>query len=313
VQGGEIETAKKALDLVTQVDEILKRLGPYKPEVKSLTVDYLARQGVMKMLLNIPQGLKRKIRQVEIPAYPGYSLDEVFDESFNKLVLPWQLKDGKWVLDADILPASEKYLVTLKGRLSQSGLDELVVVNCPEDPKRDEENDTYWIHSAIKDMSILEQIYKQLSVDRVATCVKVGVERSFSSSIPPNVITWFRARARADMALAGKDRTKMFDSWREYRKARREIGRVFPADIYDMSHRLLSPEAFIIFIQVDDPYRIENLTPLMEPGLIPSAIGVNVQTNLDYQHAAAEGNLTFRKKDFGEKIRAEFDKLQKVK
>ena len=305
-----VETAKTALDMISQIEKILKNLGPYKPELKSLTVDYLSRQSVLKMLLSVPQGLKRKLRSIEIPAYHGYHIDEVFDESFNKLVLPWQLKNNKFVLDAKLLPASEKYFVTLKGRLSKSALEELVSVHCPEDPKRDEETDRYWIHSAITDMGILEQIYSQLSVDRVATCVKVGVERSFASSIPRNVRKWLESRARADAALEGRDRQRMFASWREYRRSRRKVGQISASDIFEIARRLLSPEVFIIFVQVDDPYRIENITPIMPTGLVPDAIGINIQTDLNFQRPAAEGNLTFRKRDFSHKIRKEFDELQ---
>lgn len=308
-----MDAAKTALDVVAQIENILKRLGPYRPELKSLTVDYLTRQSVMKILLSVPQGLKRKLRPIEIPAYPGYYVDEVFDESFSKVVLPWRLEDGKLVLRANILPASEKYFMTLKGSMSKSALEELVAVHCPEDPKRDEETDRYWIHSAIKDMGFWEQVYSQLSVDRVSTCVTVGVERSFSSSIPRNVRRWLEARARADTALEGRDRHRMFASWRDYRLARRQVGRISPSDIFEIARRLLSPDIFIVFIQVDDPYRIESIVPLMPTGLVPDEIGVNVQTDLNFQRPAADGNLIFRKRDFSQKITKEFDDLEEKK
>lgn len=243
-----------------------------------------------------------------MPAYQGYYVDEVFDEAFNKVVLPWRSEDGMIKLDARALPSSEKYFVTLKGSISQSALDELVVVHCPEDPKRTEENDSYWIHSAIKDMGFFEDVYQQLSVEKVSTCVKVGVERSFSSSIPRNVRIWVEARARADLALDSADRQKLFGSWRTYRMARRGVGRISASDILRIVKRLLSPEIFLVFIAVDDPYRIEGIPSFVTSGLVPDVIGIDVQTDLNFDRPAADGNLTFMKEDFARKISEEFNK-----
>ena len=305
-----IVDTKNALDVVASLQELITKIGPYTPEVKSLTIDYLNHNAVLKLLITVPASLKRNLRDIEIPAYQGYRIDEVFDgESLNRLDLPWTLKGSKWALDAKHLPSSEKYFVILKGQVSQTALDQIVRVFCPEDPQRSDEMDKYWINSAIKDMSILEKIYSELSIERVSTCVKVGVQRSFSSSIPRSVRNWLEARARADAAMDSTDRQRFFKEWVRYRAARRRVGQIAVPEVMGAVRKIFTPEVFVIFIQVDQPYRLEGITHLGHYGMIPDSIGVDVQTDLNFRIPAAQGNLIFRKRDFSQRVGKEFEEV----
>lgn len=290
---------------------LLEKLGPYKPDVKSMTVDYLTRSTVMKLLLNVPAGIKRRVRDIEIPAYNGYSVYEVFDgESLNKLDLQWELKDGKWVTDAAKLPSAEKYFVTLRGAVTKDALSEIVGVFCPEEPKKEPEHDRYWIQSGIKDMSILENIYRELSIERVAVDVKVGIERPFSTSIPDKTRHLLEARGRAEDAMDSRDRERVFREWINYRAAKSEAKKFSPTTFTEIARRVVSPEIFILFLNVDEPFQLGGVVNIVQSNFIPEAVQVTVQANLNFKQPAAKGNLTFRKKEFSDRLSSEFKDME---
>lgn len=306
------DTKKGTISMISNIQKILDSLKPFTPDVKSLNVDYLARSSSAKVLIHVPFKKREMFNRIEIPSDQGYKIDEVFDgESLDKLRLPCSLEENKWIIDTKKLPSSEKYFITLKGEVSKNNLDELVRVHSPENPNHEDELDKYWIHSAIKNMGTLEKIYSALSIERVAVSVNVGVNRSFSSSIPSKVRDWLEARAEMEFIIDSGDRQKVFREWIKYRSARRNVGKVSTRDILDISNRLLSKEIFLIFIEVDDPYRIEGITSIEQSSRVPDSIKVNIRTDLNYNRPAAKGNLIFKKKDFAAKITDEFDKIIK--
>lgn len=305
-----IDKSSKTLDFVDKLSKLLEKMQNYKPEVKSLRVNYLDKTTELKLLINVPQGIKRHFRDVEIPAYPGYSIKEVFDgTTFNRIDVTWELKNQNWIAHAAELSASDRYFVILQGQITEDSLAQLVKLYCPEDPKRTTEVDRYWIDSAIKDMAILEKIYDELTIDRVSTCVNVGVERQFASSIPREVKEWFRARAQADVYLASKDRQKGFRSFYRMRLAQRKIGQLSPADVHNLARKALSSETFMYYVEVDKPFHISHLIPTQETRWYPEKIGVSVETDLNYKNPVAQGNLTYKKIEFASKLEEEVRKL----
>jgi hypothetical protein len=308
-----VSEATASLDFIKSVSKLLEKMKNYKPDMKSLRINYLDKTTEMKLLLKIPQGIRREFRNLEIPAYPGYVIHEVFDgNTFDKIEMDWRRKESNWVADADKLTASDNYFVIMRGLISEAALDELVRLYCPEDPKRTNELDLYWIDSAIKDMAILEKIYDELTIDKVETCVKVGLERQFSSSIPHEVKEWLRAKTNADIYLSSKDRQKGFKSFYRLRLAQRKLGRISAKDIYNISQRLSSPEEFMYFVSVEKPFRIEGLVPLDVRSLYPEKIGVTVLTDLNYGRPVAQGDLIFKKLEFAKKLKEEISSLPEI-
>ena len=302
-----INKAKAGLDFVEKLSKLLEKMKNFKPQLKSLRVNYLEKTTEMKILLNIPQGIRRRFRHIEIPTYPGYTIHEIFDgNTFNRIDLNWRKKGQNWVADANKLTASDNFFAIMKGSLSQESLDQLVRLYCPEDPKRTPDLDLYWIDSAIKDMAILEKIYEELTIDKVATCVNIGVERQFSSAFPPEIRHWLRARAEADMYLSSRDRQKSFRSFYKLRLAQKRVGKLSSSDIYKLGARVLGPDIFMYYISVDKPFRIDGLLPLETEGLYPEKIGVRVQTDLNYKHPVAQGDLVYKKIEFASKLKEEF-------
>lgn len=305
-----INNAKTSLDFVERLVKFLEKIRNFKPEVKSLRVNYLDKTTEMKLLLSITRGIRRRLRHIEIPTYPGYSVEEIFDgNTFNRIKLDWKKKGSNWVADAKKLTASDNYFVIMKGSISQDSLDELVRLYCPEDPKRGPDVDLYWIDSALKDMAILERIYDELTIDKVSTCVNIGVERQFSSSLPREIKSWLRARAEADIYLASKNRGQAFKSFYQLRIAQRKVGRLSASDIYKLGQKALSPEEFMYYITVEKPFWITGLIPVSAGGYYPEKIGVRVQTDLNYRKPVAQGNLVYKKIEFATKLTDEFHQL----
>ncbi|HML03652.1 MAG TPA: hypothetical protein VK487_09830 [Candidatus Bathyarchaeia archaeon] len=307
---GVLDNANKSLDFVDKIQKLLEKLQNYKPEIKSLRVNYLTKATEMKLLFKIPQGVQRKFKDVEIPAYPGYSIKEVFDgTTLDRVEVDWQLKNQNWVADAKVFGASDRYLIILEGSISDVALERLVKLYCPDDPQRGSDVDRYWIDSAIKDMAILEKIYDELTLDKVTTCVNVGVERQFTSSIPIEVKNWIRARAIADISLRGRDREKAYRSFRLLKIAERRLGDFSPTSVRNLARDVLSPETFMYYISIDKPFHISHLNPLEESHWVPEKIGVVVETDLSYKTPVAQGDLIYKKIDFASRLQEEIKKL----
>jgi hypothetical protein len=305
-----LDDANKGLDFVDKIEKLLEKLKNYKPEIKSLRVNYLTKATEIKLLIKVPQGIKRHFRDLEIPAYPGYSIKEVFDgTTLDRINVDWQLKNQNWIADAKVLGASDRYLVILEGSISDVALERLVKLYCPEDPKRGSDVDRYWIDSAIKDMAIMEKIYDELTLDKVTTCVNVGVERQFTSSIPKEVKNWFRARAEADIHLRTMDRQKAFKSYYFLRLAEKKLGKLSPLEVRNLAKQVLSPETFMYYVSVDKPFHISHLNPVEEGHWLPEKIGVIVETDLSYKNPVAQGDLIYKKIDFASKLEEEIKKL----
>lgn len=305
-----IKIGSVEFDIVEQIEKILNKFRSYKPEVKSFRLNYQSKDAEIKLLLSISQTIKRKIRlgkisSVEVPAYGGYKIHEMFDESFNLVRGAWNYRDGKWILDASKLPASEKYFVIMRGKLPKEAIDQIVKVNAAEVPKRDADSDRYWVHSAIKDMSLFEGIWDELAVDRVNTSVRVGVERYFTTAIPPQIKDLLETRAKLLKAIETGDKSHRSRYEYRYRVLSKQAS-IKTGEIYELIRELLSGEIFSQFIYIDDPYKIASIEPSSHVYLIPGQVGVVVETDLNFRRPAAEGFLSFKKKEFSSEVEGKF-------
>ena len=298
------------VDFIKIIGAFIEKLKGYRPELKSFRINYQDRTTELKLLLTIPSGLRRHVSSLEIPASDGYAISEVFDAvTLNRINLKWKLKNNNWVADTNELLNIDKYFVIMKGQVSTEALDQIVKLYCPQDPKRTDDLDVYWIDSAIKDVSILEKIYDELAVDRVSTTVNVGLERQFSSSIPFEIKEYFRTRAEADIHIASRDREPSYKAFRNLKIAQRNIGTLSPSDVYNLTYKVLTPSVFLPYLKVDSPFRITTLTPIEGSGWYPEKIGVGVQTDLDFRMPAAHGELSYRKIEFAGKLNEMIEKL----
>jgi len=203
-----LAAAKSAEILSKQLREVSERLKPFKPDVKSFRIDYLERKSEVKYLLFIPAGLRRRLRRkIEVPAVAGFRFDEMWDlDTMKSVGFSWGFDGNKWLLDISKLPSSEKYWLTMKGKISTAFLNQLVSVKAAKNPCREGQIDKYWIHSALKDTEILKKIWSELNIEQVNTDVRIGVERFFTSAIPKEIKDRLELRRRLLSAISSRDR-----------------------------------------------------------------------------------------------------------
>jgi len=288
---------KGGATIAKQLDDVSRSLRPFRPEVRSFRIDYIERASEVRYLLLIPNGVRRRIkRKIEIPAVSGFRVYDMWDLDTLKMVhSSWSFEGNKWIFDPKKLPNSEKYALTLKGNISIDFLNRLVSVKAAENPCREKDIDKYWIHSALKDVSILERIWDELNVEHVNMGVRIGVERFFTSAIPPAVKQRLKTTNQLLDAIASGDRNREQRLKVRYKTLQR-IARISPAALYDLIVKLVSGDFFADFVGVDEPFVIGNIEPSKQLDvMIPKKVKVGVQTDLNFKMPVATGNLNFER------------------
>ena len=308
---GEIlSTARTGAGLVKQIEDILKAFRPFKPEVRRFRINYLDRSSEIKYFLKIPTGIGRKThRKVELPATTGFRIDEVLDLDTTDLVnITFDSEGRKWVFNANDFPDSERFMVTLKGHVSPEFLNRLVAVNCAANPTRRDNVDCYWIHSALKDVSILERIWDELDIEKVNVDVRIGVERYFSSAIPNEIKRRLEIQKKLLDAIAHGQRNINILQY-EYRRAVRRT-RVSPADLYNIFMKLVSGEFFSEFVRLDDPFMLGTIEPQKQlTSIIPEKVKVGVLSDLNFRLPAVKGQLTFERERYVDAVKTAIEEF----
>lgn len=306
----EVRNINKILSAVEWIDKVLDYFRPYKPETKSMTINYKNRDSEIELLFHIPTNMKRKIKKLEIPAYQNFIISEMRDESFNRIRDLWWFEDGKWKLNTSKLPASERYLLTLKGKLSEDALEKIIYVQPATNKDRTEEIERYWLVCMIRNAQILERLWSALNVDDVTAGIKVGIERSLSTALPKDLRRRIDATQRWIRAGRGRDwHGEIHRAWREYHRAMKE-SIVSVDEIIDTIYKLTTGEFFTKFLVLDRPYNIGEIRREETfKGTFPERMYVEACTYLTLRQPTAEGFLTFKKKDYTEAAKKEFDGL----
>lgn len=305
-----IAEGKALKDVAVGFNQAIDKLKNFGPEVQSLRVDYQDRSSVLKMKVKVPESGLTALRKLQVPDVPGFKIEEVWDTGFNKIPVSWEESGRKWLASARQFNRGEVLQVIFRGRVPPEALAELVDVRAPLNPTRKMDHDLYWLHSAIRDVGMLENIYEDLNIDRVNLAVGVGVERSFSSSIPERIGNVFEARKELQAALSGKQR-ELQRLRAKLRTAETLAGHATIQQVLSVMDKLVSGEAFESYVGLDAPYQVTNITPKRETSLIPTNVNVGVMTDLSLSQPAVKGNLSFAKKAFQERVAQDFSEILK--
>lgn len=291
---------------INKANEYLK---PFKPEIRSMVINYRNRRSEINLLLHIPDSIRRKFHFVEVPAYQNFVIQDMMDESFLRIGGLWQYEDGKWKLDPGKLPKSERYLLMLRGTVPSETLNQLVRIQPAVNRDQTEDFDRFWLDCMLRNVALLEKVWQELSIDEVNVGVKVGVERCFSTTIPKELKGRLEATQRWIAAGRGKDREEVSRAWQRMREVTRS-SKVSVDEIVQTIYRLTTGEAFATFLAVDDPYRIGEIRREERfVGLFPARMAVEATTELGLKKPTAAGYLSFKKKAYANEIRASLDKL----
>jgi len=298
-----LNVAETSSGLVKMIDDLFEVFRPYKPEIRKFRIDYTDNSSEIKYLLHMPIGIRRKThRTVELPARTGFRIDEVLDlDTAEMLDIHFDRAGNKWIVNTNKFPRSERFLVTLKGKVSDQFLYTLVSVDCATDPTSRDEDDIYWIHSALKDVSILEKLWHELNVEKVHADVRIGVDRFFSSAIPKDISERFKARDRLLTAIATGQRNIEYLK-HDYRR-RHGQSKISASELVDIFTKMVSGEFFRSYIQVDEPFNVGDIEPFRKfTSMIPERVKVSVRTDLDFKIPAARGTLKFERKRYEESV-----------
>lgn len=309
LSGAEIGAALSAIQaadiLLKQLTKVSEQLKPFDPSIKSFRIDYLGRDSEVRYLLLIPDGIRRQIRRkIEIPAITGFRFDEMWDlDKAMPVDSSWAFNGEKWILDVTKLPSSERYWLSVKGKISKNFLDELVSVKVAENPSRDAEEDKYWIHSAMKNVEFFEKIWTDLNIDQVNADVRIGVERMFSSAIPVGLKEKLEIQQKLLNAITSGNRDE--EQRLKYRFRRMPIS-VAPITLSNLLGKLVSGEFFGDYVRVGPPFTVNSIEPIKETGMfIPEKVKVGVQTDLNYRVPAAKADLCFQRHKYSQLVTEE--------
>ena len=302
-------TGFKIPEIIDSYNNILKQLNPYNPDVKKLQFDYLSQKSKLTLKITIPDSVN--LKNIELPKADVFKITEVYNDKFDPVNLQPIMENGKWIIKSKNIPKTEKLLLTLNSNVSKEDISELVRIDAPEDPEKNDDTDDYWVHSAIRNMKIFENMYEELNIDNVQTSVRVGINRTFTSSAPSKVTQFLEARASMESAMNEKDRGKLFKSWSAYRSSKRNVGGLQTYQIFNLIQNLLNPNQFKLFIAINEPFRVQSVTTT-DMG-IPRFVNVNILTELTKRLPAVNGNLVFKKKAFSQDVKEKFDELIETK
>lgn len=303
------ENYRQILEALGWVDKVVDYFRPYKPETKSITINYRNLDAEIELLLFIPDNMKRKIMKVEIPAYQNFKVSDMRDESFNRIGGLWSFEDEKWKLNASKLPPSENYLLTLKGMMPKEALSKIVFVQPSANRDQTEEMDRYWLSSMIRNVDTLQKIWDALEIDDVTAKVNVGIERCFSTSIPKELKEKVDATKKWIEAGHHKDREEVTRAWSDLRRSKEKFNFSI-GDLVNMIHNLTADNIFSKFLYLDEPYSIGGIRREETfKGTFPDRMYTEAITSLSLKQPTANGYLSFKKKDYTEAIQNEFEKL----
>ncbi|GCF14614.1 hypothetical protein Harman_25490 [Haloarcula mannanilytica] len=286
-------------NLVDVVRNAYNYIDDFRPQTKSIRYNYRESTSEMTFLIEVPDSRKRLFGDVKIPISEGYRVKEMFAlPDYTPVRAVYDVKDGYITFNPSELPSQDEYILTLNGDVEPETLKEIVHLKAPEDPKRKEEEDAYWVHSAIKKPGLMKDIYDDMKVDNVDISMQVGVQRCFSNAIPDDVLEVFdRTRELLD-ASNEDDRNQVISASRRRYQARRDIN-TSPAEAAEIIRSLATADNIQDYITVDDPFRERNINPGQpEQNIFPENISVDVTTDLSLDQQAVDGNITFRKKSF---------------
>ena len=299
---------ERILKALGWIDKVVDYLRSYKPETRSMTINYRTRDAEIEFVLHIPDNIKRKIRKVEIPAYQNFVIAEMRDESFTKIGDLWRFEDGKWKLNPAQLPPSERYLLTLKGKLPDDVLTRIVYVQPAANKDRTNEVDRYWLRSMIRNVESLEKLWDALNVDDVTAGVRIGIERCLSTAVPKELKKRIEVTREWIQVGRGRDRGKLYKVWPKMRRISRT--KASADEIVDLIYKLTAGDFFSQFLVVDDPYTLGEIRREETfKGTFPEKMRVEACTCLTLKQPAAAGYLTFKKKDYTKTVEKEFYSL----
>lgn len=298
--------------IINWYEKIHKLLSDFKPEARSMEVNFAQRLTRMHVQIVVPDGMSRRKAKVKVPAYPGYRITGMIDEAFVEHNHLWQHDGSHYILKASDLPASNRYRVTMEGSIEERVLNELVYVKPTTNQDNDEKNDRYWLESSLKNPDLLQRTYTDLEISEVSSGVVVDIDKMFGLAIPPQIQATANAVKRVLDAASAFDRNEIMRAAWAYKKAAGVAPVIAINDFNAIVDKVTGKETVLRHMQVDPQYDIGRVDqPVKYSGIIPQELAVQTLTRLSLNKPRASGYLTFRRQEYVDMLASEFKKLAK--
>lgn len=293
-------------------EKIRELLSDFRPEVRSMEINFSQRLTRMHVQIVVPDGRRRSLAKVKIPAYPGYRITGMIDEAFAEHSALWRHDGGHYTLKASDLPASNRYRVTMEGSIDDRVLKDLVYVKPATNQEIDERNDKYWLESSLRNPEILSQTYADLEIEDVSSGVVVDIDKMFGLAIPQEIRATADSIKRLLSASAAFDRNEILRAAQMYKKTARAAPAVAITDFNMIVDRVTKRETILKHVQIDPQYDIGRVDPPVKySGIIPSELSVQALTRLSLRTPRASGYLTFKRQEYVDTLASEFKSLTK--
>lgn len=311
----------KGVNLVQKIPDILSKtalaFSKFRPDINNLSINCRDRLAEMALRFKLPDNIlssmKKTLYEVKLPSSSVTSI-KMYSGALLPVENAWTLEDGYYVLDFSKLPEdSEIFMATLKIDLSQFGLDHLVSVKSPINPKIEQDKELYWLQASIKEPNILSSIYNKLEIYGIEVPVKVNIQRCFTTALPPDFHELLSTPHLLAQAMDKRNKNEINKIRLRRSQLRREV-RANEAEIIKVILKLYDESDISNYLSVDKPFRKDEIETLSEGReqsnipLLPSKIGVNVSTDLTLDKPAADGNLTFDKERYTNSVKEKIEK-----
>ena len=293
-------------------DKIRELFSDFRPETRTMSIDFARRTSQIGFQITVPEGWRKHSRKVKIPALSGYNILRMTDEGFQEQKHLWGVIDGNYVLNANQLPASERYLDVMEGNVDENALKDIIYIKPAANRDNDDKNDKYWLESSIKQPGLLEHIYRDLEIEEVNFGVKIDIDKMFGLTIPREVQEKTDAIKKLLKTSSSQfDRNQLIRAALEYKKQERIAPSFDPGNFFRIIQRVTAKDMIRKYVEIDRPYDVGNIAqPEKYVGVIPQSISVQAITRLTLRNPLANGYLVFKRESYMDKLRSEFEKLK---
>jgi hypothetical protein len=290
------EEIDKTLDVLKRIYDVFK---PHEILNREIEIKVPELTGEYCIALEVTRRITAKHFCLEFPSSLG-----IFDIAVHSLDFFIPIRDffvftgDCWRSDVSRLPKGvDKLLIKIRFRLPDASfLENLVRRDTPREVPGEEKHE-YWMHAQIRHPDALKGIYGRLDLCDVPFGVNVGVHQEIRNIIPPEFVDSLRAQKELGMTADTEKRLKLA---LEIARARtRYTGKEH--FYFSELQSLFLPDGFKRFISLRGPF--EYSTCNRGPDFygitfptFPQSMEVVSRTNLNLERLAAEGVLTYAKK-----------------
>jgi hypothetical protein len=265
------------------------------------TMEYTAGPRLRKKLLsgnyaklNIP--IPEKCRLVSLAPYRP--LDEAVTITREGIAIDRRLLQG----------LGENFRIELVYPLESSkALNSLVYRSSPSENLEDDDEaeiQRFWLHSELKSVEFLRDIYKHVRIEDVDVVVDVTLREDVKAVISPDLR--FEMGMMAKLGSRDRNEQRRALEYRRRHPVSKFRGNIFKA--MQDAQELFQPSKFRRFLSLEGSYRLSkcrrgaSLSDVFLPLYFPQSMLVYSATDLTLENPAMDGKLIYKKSEFMKRL-----------